>query len=368
MAIRNKIEVAKLDDLCLDPMNPRLGRSNKGPNVIQEEVLDIMRDWSLEELAVSFLESGFWIQEALLVVEERLYNKKRLVVVEGNRRLAALLYLRDAIEGKPVSKRWTEIAKIKEPPPNLFTEIPFMRADSRKDIEAFLGYRHVTGIKEWKPAEKAEYIAKLVEESHMTYEEVMRKIGSKTPTVRQNYISYRLLLQMGDQEDISIEKVEDKFSVLYLSLRTAGVQRYLQIDIKADPKSARKPVPRDRLEQLANFALWLFGDDERPPLFTDSRLVDDFGAILESPKAVAYLERTDRPNFEIALRTAGGDIPELLKLIDRASDNVELALTRIHHHTNSEKLQLAIERFGADALQLLRIFPDIRENLLKEER
>ena len=32
----------------------------------------------------------------------------------------------------------------------------------------------------------------------MTYQEVMRKIGSKTPTVRQNYISYRLLLQMED--------------------------------------------------------------------------------------------------------------------------------------------------------------------------
>ena len=243
-----------------------------------------------------------------------------------------------------------------------------MMADSRKDIEAFLGFRNVTGIKEWKPAEKAEYIAKLIEESNMTYEEVMRKIGSKTPAVRQNYISYRLLLQMEDQENISVEKVEDKFSVLYLSLRTAGVQRYLQIHIKADPKAARRPVPRDRLEELANFALLLFGDDKRPSLFTDSRLVDDFGTILESPKAVAYLERTDRPSFDIALRTAGGDIPELLKLIDRAADNIELALTSLHHHTGSEKLKLAVEKCGADALQLLRIFPDVRADLLKDEK
>ena len=36
----------------------------------QEEVLDLMRDWVLEELAISYLESGFWTHEALLVVEE----------------------------------------------------------------------------------------------------------------------------------------------------------------------------------------------------------------------------------------------------------------------------------------------------------
>ena len=118
-----------------------------------------MRDWTLDELAVSFLESGFWIQEAVLVVEEVLYGEKGLVVVEGNRRIAALMYLKDAIEGKPASRKWAAIAEAKEPPPDLFEKIPYIKADSRKDIEAFLGFRHVTGIKEWNPAEKAEAFA-----------------------------------------------------------------------------------------------------------------------------------------------------------------------------------------------------------------
>jgi hypothetical protein len=366
MAIENEIRFARIDQLRLDPLNPRLGRSNKGPDVTQERVLELMRDWTLDELAVSFLESGFWIQEAVLVVEEELYGEKGLVVVEGNRRLAALMYLKDALEGRPASRKWAEIAASKEPPKDLFESIPYIKADTRKDIEAFLGFRHVTGIKEWNPAEKAEYIAKLIEESHYTYEQVMRMIGSKTPAVRQHYISYRLLLQMEDQDGISVEKVEDKFSVLYLSLRTAGVQQYLNINIKADPESALRPVPEDRLKELANFALWLFGNDERPPLFTDSRLVDSFGTILESREAVEYLERTERPNFDVAFRTAGGDEPELVRLIEGAADNVELALTRAHLYSESEKLQIVVERFGADALQLLRIFPEVREKLLKD--
>ena len=365
MAISSEIEYEKLENLFLDPLNPRLGRNNTGPSVTQAKILELMKDWTLDELAVSFLESGFWPQEAVLIVEEMLYGRKHLVVIEGNRRIAALKFLQNALKGSPASRAWADIAESKTPPSNLFSRVPYIRIGSRKEIEAFLGFRHVTGIKEWKPAEKAEYIARLIEQSNMSYVEVMRKIGSKTPAVRQHYISYRLLLQMEDEEEISTEYVEDKFSVLYLSLRSAGTQKYLQIDIKADPKEARRPVPKNRLEALKKFALWLFGNDKQAPLFTDSRRVDDFGQILESAKAVEYLERTEKPNFEVAYRTAGGDEPELLKLISSAADNIELALAKVHLHTKSERIQKAVERCGADALQLLSVFPHVRSMLLK---
>ncbi len=367
MAVDTKLRYAKLEELSLDPTNPRLGRNNTGRDVPQTRVLELMKNWELDELALSFLESGFWPQEALLVVKETLYGKTALVVVEGNRRLAALAYLKRALDGNPASRRWKEISETGPVPTNLFTKIPYILVDSRKDIESFLGFRHVTGIKEWKPAEKAEYIAKLIEGGHTSYEEVMRKIGSKTPTVRQHYISYRLLLQMEDQEDISLQHVEDKFSVLYLSLRSNGAQRYLNIDIKADPRAARRPVPPSRLKALARFALWLFGDEKRSPLVRESRQVDDFGRILESKKAVEYLERSERPIFESAFRLAGGDEPEVTRLIETAADNVELALGRAHLHVKSEKLRLAVDRLGAGTLQIVRLFPELRKKFIKDE-
>ena len=112
MAIATELKFAELDELCLDPLNPRLGRNNTGREVKQDKVLDLMRDWTLDELAVSFLDSGgFWTQEALLVTKEKLYGRERLVVIEGNRRLAALMYLRDAYNGKPASQKWEEIAE-----------------------------------------------------------------------------------------------------------------------------------------------------------------------------------------------------------------------------------------------------------------
>ena len=180
-----------------------------------------MKDWSLEELALSFLESGFWPQEALIVVKESFSREERLVVVEGNRRLAALKLLKQAFDRKPSSKKWQQLVQDRTAPAHLFDEIPYFVVDSRQDIVAFLGFRHVTGIKEWNPAEKAEYISKLIEEHGMSYREACRKIGSKVPTVRQHYISYRLLLQMENQEAIDLQAVEKKFSVLSLVSKLA---------------------------------------------------------------------------------------------------------------------------------------------------
>ncbi len=367
MAISTDIHYAKLSELFLDPLNPRLGRNNTGRDVGQDTVLELMKDWTIDELAISFLESGgFWTHEALLVAQEDLYGSKRLVVIEGNRRLAALTYLYNAIHGRPASQKWEEIANSGKASSTLFTKIPYILVGTRKEIESFLGFRHVTGIKEWKPAEKAEYIAKMIDEG-MTYIEVMRKIGSKTPTVRQNYICYRLLLQMEDSvDDFPSEQIEERFSVMYLSLRTEGVQTYLKVDPLAEPQNAVAPVPRSRIKAMANYCHWLFGDSETPPLFTDSRQVDNFGRILESSDAVSYLERTKKPSFEVALRMAGGDEPEITKLIAQAADNVELALTKVHVYAKSKKIQQVVERFGADANQLLRVFPGIRDKLAKE--
>ena len=371
MAINTKLKHASIGDLYLDHQNPRLGRHNIEANLSQEKILDLMKNWTLEELAVSFLENGFWPQEALLVINEGSDKKPKLIVVEGNRRLAALKLLFEAKNGNlSSSKKWQEIASSGSAEDfKRLKEIPYLQADSREEIQAYLGFRHVTGIKEWKPAEKAEHIARLIDEHGMSYRQVMRQIGSRTPTVRQNYISYRLLLQMEEDasDQISLQHVEDKFSVLYLSLRTVGVQKYLQIDVQADPQSAKKPVPADKLQNLVDYAIWLFGNDERPPVVTHSRMVDRFGKVLESPEAVIYLKRSERPIFETAYRLAGGDEAETIELIERAADNIRQALGTAHHFIHSREMQEAVKRFGRDAVELLGKFPEIKKDLLTGE-
>ena len=101
MAVSIVLSFGNVDNLYLDPMNPRLGRHRMYRETTQVELLSIMREWVLDELALSYLESGgFWSHEPLIVVEESLYEEQNLIVVEGNRRLAALKALKLASEKK----------------------------------------------------------------------------------------------------------------------------------------------------------------------------------------------------------------------------------------------------------------------------
>src|SRR6266576_1806890 len=106
MAIDTDIRYSPVAELLLDSKNPRLGRQNTTKDLSQDQVLELMKDWALEELAVSFLESGFWPQEALIAVRENVGTEQHLVVVEGNRRLAALKLLVPAKAGHLATRRW----------------------------------------------------------------------------------------------------------------------------------------------------------------------------------------------------------------------------------------------------------------------
>ena len=114
------IEFSPLSELYLDPFNPRLGRAAIRQNLSQEQVYDCMQDWSLEELAASFLESRFWPHEAVLCVEEAIVGVEGLVVIEGNRRVAALKRLQKTFDGDEPSRKWKEMIEGRTRPKNLF--------------------------------------------------------------------------------------------------------------------------------------------------------------------------------------------------------------------------------------------------------
>lgn len=359
MSISSKIEYVDTDKLCLDPKNPRLREDQHGLN--QDKLLEVMSDWGLEEIGASIVESGFWAHEAVLIVEEKLTPKAKQasnIVVEGNRRLAAVRLLLAARAGTKSTPKWKALAdELTKPAVARLQQLPTIKADTRDDVDAFLGFRHVTGIKQWEPHEKAAFIAKLVD-GGLSFEEVMRKIGSKTPTVRQSYIAFKLFHQLVELEDVDAERIRDKFSVLSLSLRSSGTQAYLGIDLDAGPKKAKTPLKASHEDNAVRFARWLFGDKKHEPLFTDSRHTDRFGLVLANKEAVAYLERTENPRFEVAVRLSGGDRIEVIRHIERAADEIEEVLSVVQHHSKNVDLIEATKRLFKDVDALRAHFPD----------
>ena len=332
MGLSNTIAFTSLTELHLDPMNPRLGLDKSQPTVPEERIMELMRSWNLEELAVSFLESGFWPQEAVIVVQEPSASEfSRLVVVEGNRRIAALKYLERAFLGKPITRTWSDMIEGIPRPDDLFNNVPYIIADSREDVIAYLGFRHVTGIKQWEPTQKAEFIATMIDDLGMSYDSVRKQIGMRIDTVRRNYIALRIVSQM-DTHGIDFSKagLDRRFSVLFLSLRESGVRNFLDVNLDAAPENSRSPIPKEKIEDLGYFARWMFGTETQRPLFTDSRYVNSFARMLTNTTAVEYLKSTPAPVFELALQKAGIEDEDIENYLKEASNQMELALSRIH--------------------------------------
>ena len=199
----------------------------------------------------------------------------------------------------------------------------------------------------------------------------MRQIGSTTPAVRRHYIAYRVLLQIeANVDDYNRERSNESFAILYMSLDTVGAKQFLRIDVEADPQTAQNPVPSSCLNNLADFARWLYGniDNTQEPIITDTRQVSMFGKVLESKEATEYLQRSSNPSLDLAFQLAGGDEEEIVRYIQQAADNIELALSRVQHFRSSYGLQRQVKRLGVDFFALINTFPKIREELFEEHK
>ena len=299
-----------------------------------------MRDWSLEELATSFLESGFWPHEAVLCITEDIGGENRLIVVEGNRRIAALIRLERTYEGTEKSRKWLQLIEDTRRPNELFERVPYILLESRSEIDSFLGFRHVTGIKEWAPPQKAAFIAKLIEERNLGYRDVMRKIGSKTDTVERNYIAFCILRQIEEIEGFCTKVVEDRFSVLFLSLRNRSVRKFIGVEEKfgLEPSDVAPPIDDRHLEHLREYILWLFGQGGKDAIVTDSRDVEKFGRVLASEPGLRYLRTVSKPNLEQAFIASGGDKEEVYELVSTATYSLQQALSTIHLYKKDQRV------------------------------
>jgi hypothetical protein len=334
MAISKALSYLSIDDLLLDPLNPRLGRDKRKIGLDQASLLAEMSSWTLEELIDSFVQAGgFWTQDALIVIAQIVPEGQtgKYLVVEGNRRLAALKLLYGALKREIEPPRWlSERLETFKPTldDELFTKLPVLIADKRDDVLAYLGFRHVTGIKQWRPAEKAEFIVSLIDDKQLTYRDVARQIGSRSDTVRQNYIAFKMLLQMEEIEGFDWSEVEERFSLLFLSIRSEGTRDFLGVELKGDAPAAAKPIPVGKQQNAQDFVGWLFGSKDSRPLVRDSRNVDKFGEILGEPRAVEYLRKAQKPDFEAAYSlTDSADL--VVDPLGEAARQIRLALSSI---------------------------------------
>lgn len=140
--------------LHLDTKNPRLGpgHSDQAPRAILQHLFQ--HDKAMD-IAESIATRGFFLNEPLLAVKE----DGRLVVVEGNRRLAALKALRDPslLEGS-YKHQITQLAN-RIADPSIIADVPVVIAPNRKATDRLIAGRHIgTPVLAWRAENRANFI------------------------------------------------------------------------------------------------------------------------------------------------------------------------------------------------------------------
>jgi hypothetical protein len=150
--------------LQLDHRNPRLGRGAAELEPRQIVQLLFLHDKALD-IAESIATRGYFPNEPLLAIKEGAHH----VVVEGNRRLAALKALADptVLEGalqrklKSLAERITDTAALKF--------VPVTVAPDRRATDRQIAGRHVgTPVLAWEAESRATFILTKLEEGYTT--------------------------------------------------------------------------------------------------------------------------------------------------------------------------------------------------------
>lgn len=337
MSSEATVNLIPVEDLHFDHRNPRLSEYGIDFHTSESDILKIL--WEATdvcELVQSISASGFFPHEALIVTIER----QKKIVIEGNRRLAAVKVLLNP--ELAVENGW-DIPEISEEAKKKLESLPAIISD-RKDSWRFLGFKHVNGPAKWSSYAKAAYIAEVHQEYHIPLADIANQIGDRHNTVQR---LYRGLMVLEQAEQAKVYDREDRFrqrlafSHLYTGLDYEGIATFLNIAPKKSETSA--PVPPDKLTELGELCTWLYGSKkQRLPPVVESQNPDlrRLNAVLANREAIAALRagnelskafEISRPPatlFEEALLAAKRELTTARATLTTGYDNSE-ALLRI---------------------------------------
>lgn len=283
--------VCNVKNLRLDPRNPRLPeRVDEWP---QDEMFAyIYRVGVLDELVDSYMDNGFFPHEPLIVLPADAQGDR--VVVEGNRRLAALMLALelDVAEGRqPVNEVNPDVKASLQ-------EVPIYEVPDRDTVRDFLGFRHISGLRPWKPEAKARYIAREVElevkaGSDHPFRTVARRLGSNTQGVRNSYVALTLLRGARESCNADVTHVmSERFGVWLRCMNSTHIKSFFGYGKARTYAGVHEQIVGIDCEKLSTVIQDLTPQgDHRKALLSDSRDVTGYGLVLADENARTLLRK-----------------------------------------------------------------------------
>lgn len=344
-------------DLAFDPNNPRFYRLNHNATdeAVIEEMLD---DESVQDLMASVGQKGYFEGEPLLVTREG----GALIVVEGNRRLAAVKLLNRELE--PPNRRKTSVEQLRneavvKPP----TELPCIEYPTRRDVMRYLGYRHITGIKEWDSLSKARYLADIRLEFYPNLgrdaqmKSLAKDIGSRPDYVGQLLTALSLYVAAEEESFFNLPMTAKnvEFSYLTTALNYRKITEWLGLDGRTDID-----MPKLNKGNLKRVFSWMFPRDQQGrTIIGESRNIDQLAEIVSCDVAIDVLEKTSK--LSEAYLYSEGPQQALITAMTQAQERIQTIWNMLPNTTQLTQKHLDLSEKLAEDSRMIRGY--LREKL-----
>ena len=342
--------------LDFDPDNPRFFDVAHA-NLPQEDAAlrRMLEEENLEELVGSIGQQGFFSGEPLLVAPNP-QHQDRFIVIEGNRRLAALRVLNGTVPDERLPRSLADLKGSAQFRP---TEVDCFCFPQRRDVLKYLGFRHISGPRRWEPLAKARYLADLIKNFYqqLPLEDqllaVARDIGSRRDYVAQLLTALNLYERARASQFYGLQRVNESdigFSLLTTALSYGNIVKFLDLP-RRDVVNVDS-VNDDHAKELLG---WMFAQDRRgETVLGESRRLKELAAVVGSGAALVELRRHN--NLDQAYVFTSGPGEAFAKLLTGAETAINdclvlLGPSFVPHESHAAQIERI--QYGADNLQLL---------------
>ena len=320
-----------LRDLLLDGENPRFGADIESVDD-QRKILDrIAENFAISDVLSSIASNGYFDSEPL-VCQRADETGEKLIVKEGNRRLTACLIIERDERASNQDARikqyrglWEDKGRQKIQP----VPVIIFPAGQSREIQSYLGVRHIASTRPWDSYAKAAWVAKTVEEIDLDIPDIAGMIGVSEGAITRQLEGYYLVHQLIKANRFdpksSLRKgkgsaSEYPFSWIYTILGYQDVRNYLGLE-KEPPKKALLDKAKFDGGQLVLTAMLGDKNKGRDAAIDESRELGDLAKVfsshekiklLEQGKKVREIERMTRPIKE-QLEDGLGDSKEIMR-------------------------------------------------------
>lgn len=327
----------ELKDLRLDPGNPRLAELGISSDASQPELVKALWDeMAVEEVAMSIAYSGYFDHEPLFVEDS---GDGTYLVIEGNRRLAAVMLLVDTALRQKVKA--TKLPPISATRTNELEKLPVI-VTTREKSWRYLGFKHVNGPATWGSYAKAQYIAFVHNTYGVPLDDIPAQIGDGNSTVLRMYRGLMIVEQAEKAKVFSrsdIAKKKFSFNYIYTGMDYPGISGFL--GLKSKGVTPEKPVPSTKFKPLGDLMLWLYGrnSSNTPSLIhsqnPDLKILD---TVLLTEAGVRALR--DGLPLSVAHDISQGDERLFRKALQQAKQSLQKALGTLTTGFSSDDMDM----------------------------